>query len=125
MESILEANADNWEQEILQSDTLTLVEFWHHQCPWCIRLEPILNEVAEEYKDKIRFTKIDVLKNSENREISIHYGVMGTPTLVFFCYGRPLGALGGFMPKEHLKHILDDMIEKYRECIKQSTELKI
>jgi len=49
---------------------------------------------------------------------------MSTPTLLFFCEGRSVEGAVGFMPKERLKKTLDDVIEKHRECIKQSTELK-
>ena len=125
MGSVLEVNAGSWEQEVLQSDMLTVVDFWHDRCPWCIRLEPIYNEVAEEYKGKVKFAKLNILENPENREMAIHYGVMSTPTLLFFCEGRPVEGAVGFMPKERLKKTLDDVIEKHRECIKQSTELKI
>lgn len=38
MHSVLDVNADTWEKEILQSDTLVVVDFWHEQCPWCKRL---------------------------------------------------------------------------------------
>jgi len=124
MGSVLEVNAGNWKQEVLQSGTLTVVDFWHDRCPWCIRLEPIYNEVAEEYKGKVKFAKLNILENPENREMAIHYGVMSTPTLLFFCEGRPVEGAVGFMPKERLKKTLDDVIEKHRECIKQSTELK-
>jgi len=124
MGSVLEVNADNWEQEVLQSDMLTVVDFWHNRCPWCIRLDPIINEVAEEYKDKIKFVKLNVLEDPGNREIAIHHGIMSTPTLMFFCKGRPGGQAVGFMPKERLKKILEDMLERHTDCIKQSTELK-
>lgn len=56
--------------------------------------------------------------------MAIHYGVMSTPTLLFLCEGRPVEGVVGFMPKERLKKTLDDVIEKHRECIEQSTELK-
>ena len=121
MGSVLELNASNWEQEVLQSDVLTVVDFWHDRCPWCVRLNPILNEAAGEYKGKIKFTKLDVL---ENREIAIHHGVMSTPTLMFFCQGRSVGQVVGFMPKESLKKSLDDMLKRHKECVRQSTELK-
>lgn len=124
MKSVVDVNLGNWETEVLQSNILTVVDFWHRNCPWCIRLDPIFKEVEAEYRGKIKFAKLNVLEPSENREIAIKYGVMGTPTLVFFCFGRPLGALTGFVPKEHLKHILDDMLEKYGECVKHSTELE-
>lgn len=124
MGSVLEAKASNWEQEVLQSDMLTVVDFWHDRCPWCAKLNPIFNRVAEEYKEKIKFVKLNVLETSANREIAIHHGIMSTPTLMFFCDGRPVGHHIGFMPQEHLKKVLDDMLEKHKKCLKQSTELK-
>lgn len=114
MESVLEADASNWDQEVLQSDMLTVVDFWHHRCPWCIKLNPIFNEVAEEYKDKIKFVKLNVLETPANRELAIRHGIMSTPTLMFFCEGRPAGQALGFMPKEHLKKLIDDMLERAR-----------
>jgi thioredoxin-like negative regulator of GroEL len=50
---------------------------------------------------------------------------MGTPTLIFFCEGRPVETIAGFQPKDRLIQLVDDMIDKHRECIEQSTELKI
>ncbi|MGQ9460580.1 MAG: thioredoxin family protein [Candidatus Bathyarchaeaceae archaeon] len=122
---MIEVNANDWEQEVLRSDILTVVDFWHEQCPWCLKLNPVFEEVAKEYEGKIKFVKFNVLQNPANREIAIRHGVMGTPTLVFFCAGRPVEEVVGFMPKERLKKTLDTMLETHRECVRQSTELKI
>jgi thioredoxin 1 len=124
MGSVLDINGNDWEQRVLQSDLLTVVDFWHNRCPWCLKLNPIFNEAAEDYKNKIKFFKLNVLKNSENRKIAIQYGIMSTPTLVFFCKGRPVGQAMGFMPKEQIKKTLDDMLERHIDCVKKSTELK-
>ena len=124
MRSVLEANADNWEREVLKSDLLMVVDFWHDRCPWCIRLNPILDEVANEYDGQIKFAKFNILESSDNKEIAIHYGIMSTPTLKFFCEGRPIEEIVGFMPKERLMRMLGDILERHRECIKQSTEIK-
>lgn len=125
MGNVLEVNAGNWEQQVLRSDVLTVVDFWHGHCPWCISFDPILNEVSEEYEGKIKFAKLNVRGNPSNRELAIRYGIMWVPTLVLFCRGKPVGEVPGFMPKERLKKILDDMLGIYRECVDQSTELKI
>ena len=125
MRSVLDVNADDWEREILQSDTLVVVDFWHEQCPWCKRLEPIYSEVSEEYEGKVKFAKLNVLKSQENQHIAVKYGIMGTPTLVFFCDGRPIETVAGFQPKERLRQLVDDVIDKHRECIEKSTELKV
>jgi thioredoxin 1 len=122
--SVLNVNSDDWEKEILRSNTLTLVDFWHERCPWCKRLEPVYNEVAEEYKDRVKFAKLNVFSSHENQHIAVKYGVMSTPTLLFFCDGKPIEGVIGFQPKERLKQLVDDMIEKHRDCIQQSTELK-
>lgn len=125
MRSVLDVNADDWEREILQSDTLVVVDFWHEQCPWCKRLEPIYSEVSEEYEGKVKFAKLNVLKSQENQHIAVKYGIMSTPTLIFFCDGRPIETVTGFQPKERLRQLVDDVIDKHRECIEKSTELKV
>ena len=121
--SVVELNADNWEKEVLQSETLVLVDFWHDRCPWCLRLNPIFDEVATEYHGKTKFVKLNILAKPENQQIAVMYGVMGTPTLIFFCDGRPVETLVGFQPKDRLKQTLEDMIAKHQECIQQSTKL--
>jgi thioredoxin 1 len=122
--SVLDVNADDWEKEVLQSETLVLVDFWHERCIWCKRLAPIYDEVAKEYEGKIKFIKINVLSNPENRQIAIDSGVMGTPTIGVFCEGRSVSTAVGFQPKERLQQLVQDMIDQHKECIQQSTELK-
>ncbi len=124
MHSVLDVNADTWETEILQSDTLVVVDFWHEQCPWCKRLDPIYSAVSEEYKNKVKFAKLNVLESNENQQIAVKYGIMGTPTLIFFCDGRPIETVAGFQPKERLKLLVDDVIDKHRDCLEKSTVLK-
>jgi len=124
MGNILEVNAETWEQQVLQSDKLTVVDFWHDHCLWCHKFEPMLEEASEEYKGRIKFAKLNILSSPSDRQIAARYGVMGTPTLVFFCGGRLMEQVAGFMPKERLKKTLDDVLEKYKECLAQSTELK-
>ena len=124
MGSVLEVNAGNWKQEVLESDVLTVVDFWHERCPWCLRLNPIIDEVADGYNGRIKFVKLNVLASPENRDLAIHQGIMGTPTLVFFCEGRSVRTAVGFTAKDRLKNMLDEMLEKHRECVGQSTELK-
>ncbi|MBS7622036.1 thioredoxin, partial [Candidatus Bathyarchaeota archaeon] len=77
MSAVLDVDAEDWEMEVLRSDILTVVDFWHERCPWCIQLNPIFEEVADEYKDKAKFVRFNVLKSPRNRDIAIRYGVMG------------------------------------------------
>jgi thioredoxin-like negative regulator of GroEL len=120
----VEANTSNWEQEVTKSEMLTVVYFWHDECPWCLRLNPIFNEVTEEFRDKIKFVKFNILAHEANRQVASNYGVTSTPTLAFFCQGRPLGQTMGFMSKEQLEKALNDMLQRYKTCLLQSTELR-
>jgi len=111
-------SSSNWDREVLLSKKLTLVEFWAPWCPWCRRLTPILQEMEGEYQGKMLFL---MLNADENPDIAARYGVMGLPTIKFFCDGRVVGEIIGFMPKEHLRHEFEDMIARYRECLTQSS----
>ncbi|MEM1507782.1 MAG: thioredoxin domain-containing protein [Candidatus Bathyarchaeia archaeon] len=121
---VVEVSWKDWNDEILRSPILTLVYFWHERCPWCRRFTPIFESLAAEYDGKVKFAKINVLESEGNRELAEDLGVMGTPTLIFFCEGRPLMYLVGFMPKEELKRTINDMLGRYRSCLTQSTTLK-
>ena len=74
---------------------------------------------------KVKFAKLNVLENEENRHLAIKFGVMSTPTLIFFCEGRPVNAALGFQPKEILKKLVEDVLEKSPECIAKSTKIQI
>ncbi|GAF78008.1 unnamed protein product, partial [marine sediment metagenome] len=106
------------------SDNLVLVDFWHERCIWCKRLDPIFSEVAGEYGGKMKFVKLNVLSSQENQRLAAENGVMGTPTLIFYCEGRSVGTVVGFQPKDRLRQLVEDMLGKYKKCIVQSTELK-
>jgi thioredoxin-related protein len=72
----------------------------------------------------MKFVKLNVLSKPENRELASNLGVMGTPTLMFFCQGRSLGQTVSYMPKEDLKKALDDMLGRYNRCIMQSSDIR-
>jgi thioredoxin-like negative regulator of GroEL len=55
---MVELNQDNWEEEVSRSNVLTLVYFWHQQCPWCRQLTPILERLAEYYLGKNQIRKV-------------------------------------------------------------------
>ncbi len=124
MSAILDVDAQNWTKEVLRSNRLTAVYFWHQQCPWCLKFTPILDSVSIEYAGKIKFLKFNVLADSNNQELATNYGVMSTPAVMFFCDGRSIGQIVGLMSEEQLKKTFDNMLEVYEQCVRQSTDLK-
>jgi thioredoxin 1 len=113
-DSPLEVDVNNWKNQVLQSTMPTVVEFWHENCPGCKSLASMYNEVAKELESKIKFTKLNVLKNRENRELAIKYGLTSTPTLILFCDGKLVATKQGVdsKTKNQLKQLTLGMLSK-------------
>jgi len=124
-EDIVETNAANWKDAVLGSKDLVVVEFWHPECSYCKMLEPIYIELSKEYAGKLKFAKFNVLESQENQELAAKYGVMGTPTLKFFCQGRPVQDIVGMLAKDYLRQAMEFAINKHRECAENSTPLSL
>jgi thioredoxin 1 len=124
-EFIVETSAANWKKQVLESKELVIVEFWHPQCSYCRMLEPVYHELAQEYREKLKFVKFNVMENQANQELALKYGIMGTPTLKFFCQGRPVQDIVGVLRKDDLKKTIEFAINKYRECAEKSTPLNL
>jgi thioredoxin 1 len=124
VENVSDVSVDNWAEEVSKPDILTVVYFWHNQCPWCLRLNQIFTQIAEEFGGKMKFLKFNVLESPANQELAGNFGVMSTPTLLFLCKGRTVGQIVGFASKEDLQRGLVDILGRYRQCLSQSTELR-
>jgi thioredoxin 1 len=110
---ILDVNSKNWEKQILKSKKLLMVEFWHKSCPACKDFAPMLNEVANKYEEKMKFFRLNVLENKENRELAVKYGLTSTPALIFFCNGKSIATKEdreGFETKHQFEKLIKDMI---------------
>ncbi len=125
MANVFDINADNWKTKVLGSPVLTLVCFYHDDCPWSRELNPILEKVAGEYVGKIRFARMNVLSKEENMKVAIHHGVRSVPALDFFYKGRHVETIFGFVEETHLRHVLDEALERHRKRAKQCTTLEI
>ncbi len=120
---VVDVEAESWEMEVVNADRPVLVEFWHEHCGWCIMLKPIYDNVAADYVGALKFAKVNVLESPENRQIAVQYGVMGTPTMKFFCQGRPVGEIVGFRSASQLKEEIDALLQHHEECLEKSTSL--
>ena len=94
-----------FEQEVLQSDTPVLLDFWAEWCGPCKAIAPVLDDLAKQYEGKLRVVKLNI---DQNQQTPRTYGVRGIPTLMMFKCGKveatQIGAVG--------KGQLTQMIEK-------------
>lgn len=94
---MLEVTDSTFETEVLQADEPTLVDFWAEWCGPCKMVEPVVEEIAEEYSDKLQVARMDV---DGNRNTPAQYGIQGIPTLILFKDGQEATRIIGFRPKE-------------------------
>ena len=100
----IEITDDSFNAEVVQSDTPVLVDFWAEWCGPCKMIAPIVEELAEEFGDKIKFTKLDVDTNPQS---AMNFGIRGIPTLLIFDDGKPVETVVGAVPKSVLKKKLE------------------
>ena len=86
----------NFDAEVLQSEKLTVVDFWAPWCGPCIALGPTIDALSNEYSDKINVGKVNV---DENPNLSINYGVTSIPCVLFIKNGQVVDKHVGAAPK--------------------------
>ena len=106
MSNALDINDSTFEQEVINSTELTIVDFWAPWCGPCRKLGPVLDEVAQEFEGKVKVVK---LNTDENLKTAKEFSVSGLPTLLMFKDGKAVERLVGLMPKTSIV----SNIEKY------------
>ena len=92
--------------EVIKSEKLVVIDFFATWCVPCQMLTEVLHDVEKEYEDVIEIFKVDV---DENQEIAIRYEVTSMPTLVFFKDGEEVERKIGYIEREELISIIEDL----------------
>lgn len=96
--SAIKITAENYENEVLNSDKPVLLDFWAAWCGPCKMVSPLIDEIALENAD-IKVGKINV---DEQPELAAKFGVMSIPTLVVMENGKEVNRSIGAMPKANI-----------------------
>ncbi|KKQ42950.1 MAG: lpbca thioredoxin [Microgenomates group bacterium GW2011_GWC1_37_8] len=94
-----------FEEKVLKSQTPVLIDFWAPWCSPCKLAEPVLEELSDEYRDKVNIMKLNV---DDNQLTAPKFGVMSIPTTILFKAGQEIGRQIGFAGK----NAYDELIKK-------------
>jgi len=96
-----------FEDEVLKSDRVVLVDFWAEWCAPCKMVAPVVAELAQEYDGKLKVVSLDV---DSNARTSAQYGIMSIPSLLFFKDGKVIDQVVGAVPKRVFVDRLDRIL---------------
>lgn len=105
--SIVDLSDDSFENDVLNSSTPVLVDYWAEWCGPCKSVAPILEELAQEYEGKVTIAKLNIDQNSDTPP---KYGIRGIPTLMLFKDGEVVETKVGALNKSQLTAFLDQNV---------------
>lgn len=97
----------NFQQEVLQSDKVTLIDLWAEWCGPCKMMNPIVEDLSAEYKDRVVVGKLNV---DDNPEVPTNYNVRGIPTFLLFKNGELKEKIVGMQSKQYLQNKIESYL---------------
>ncbi len=108
---IIHITNENFEQEVIKSDTPVLIDFWAPWCGPCRMMGPVFEELSKEMTN-IKFVKIDT---QENEALARQFQIQGIPTVSLMKGEQEIDRFSGFAPKPMLKQKIEAMLSKIKE----------
>jgi thioredoxin 1 len=104
MAEVKQIKEENFQKEVLETDLPVLVDFWAEWCNPCLKMKPLIEEISQEFKGKIKVCELNV---DQNPGKAATYGIRSIPTIFFFKNGEVAGQVVGVVgKKELLKHVV-------------------
>jgi len=103
-DKIVTVGTDNFQDQVLGSETPVLVDFWAEWCGPCRMVAPTLDQLADEKDGSLRIAKLNV---DHNQELAVQFQVSSIPTFILFKDGKVADRMMGAMPKNAFEQFLD------------------
>jgi thioredoxin 1 len=103
-DKIVYVTDDTFDAEVINADGTVLVDYWADWCGPCKMIAPILDEIAEDYADKLKVVKLNI---DENPNTPPKFGIRGIPTLMLFKGGNVEATKVGAVSKSQLTAFID------------------
>ncbi len=106
-ESVMEFTDANFDAEVVNAETPVLVDFWAEWCMPCKMIGPIIDELAGEYGERVKFGKVNI---DSHRQAAMQHGIQAIPTLLLFNGGQVVNKIVGLKSKNDMKTIIDTVL---------------
>lgn len=103
-ENVLEFTDSNFDEEVINNGTLTMVDFWAEWCAPCKMVAPTVAQLAVEYVGRLRVGKLNV---DENPRTATRFGIRGIPTILLFKGGQVVEQMVGVRSKRDIQKVID------------------
>lgn len=97
----------NFKAEVLDSNKLSVIDFWAEWCGPCRAIGPVIEELSKEYDGKVNIGKLNV---DHNPEVSMNYGITSIPAILFVKNGQVVDKLVGAQPKANFVRKIESHI---------------
>jgi thioredoxin 1 len=110
MSKVVQITDQNFEEEVLNSDLPTEVDFWAPWCGPCQMVIPIYEKLSEEYEGRFKFCMINV---DENQRTAAKYQIMSIPMQKYFANGENVDEILGAVPEQTIRAMVEDILKRF------------
>jgi len=110
MSKIVQITDQNFDEEVLNSDLPTEVDFWAPWCGPCMMVIPIYEKLSEEYEGRFKFCMINV---DENQRTAVKYQIMSIPMQKYFANGEAVDEILGAVPEQVIRAKVEDILKRF------------